>query len=560
MRKTAFWLITLLATCCLSLGTVFAQPLPHPTVEVLVNRDGVNVRLFPAIGAEVVGFVNAGWTTMADGRSADNEWVRIDFNGQEGWLGVAVINVFGDMNVLPVADPRTIPYGGFESPRSGPSNATSAITGRLALSGLRLRAGPSTAYPVLANPLRYSVFPLLGRTANNAWLQVNFEGTLGWVATQWVEIQGGHSVAELPIDGVVASAPPTSTDTEENYIATLRLMLDRINIAQESLDAIRATWTTVAIGQRAACTPFPARPSDINIANPLLAAFYPTLNPLQTDFNVAMGNVRLAIDLWIEACSQRQLGNGVIGQATVEGALNAIQVADGQFTDLRRRLNELIPPLLQVGPDQCLFTFQGKSDVLQRIRIGEVVLGSLTPRKTSIGYCFDATAGQSLRIEGLRLKGNIQLLMAVSPFDNPSSFMGVGRGVTSDPLLTLGPITISTNGLYLLILSDISEDQTAPVSGDYALLLSNIAGATVTGPGLSIDPATGQLVVNPVIFTPTQSVLPTPGSGVACPSTAFTCSQLFSCAEAQACLAAGNFTLDADNDGVPCEENLCTGG
>ncbi len=559
MRKTVFWFMTLLLAWSLSISTVLAQPLPRPTVEILVNRDGVNIRLFPAIGADVVGFVNAGWVTLADARSPDNEWVRVDFNGQEGWIGVAVINIFGDLGTLPVADPRTIPYGGFDSPRSGPSNANSDISGYLALSGLRLRAGPSTAYPVLANPPRYSVFPLLGRTANNAWLQVNFEGTLGWVVTQWVEIQGGRSVVELPIDGVVASAPPASTDTNENYLATLRLMLERINIAQESLDAIRATWTTVALGQRVACTPFPPRPSDINIANPLLAAYYPTLNPLQNDFNIAMANVRLAIDLWIEACSQRTLNtNAVVGEATVQGALNAIQISDGQFADLRRRLNELIPPILEVGPDQCLFTFQNQTDILQRIHIGEVITDSLTPRNTSTGYCFDAAVGQSLRFEVLQLKGNIRPLLAISPFDNPTNFLAVGRG-TSEPLLTVAPVTVTVNGLYILILSDISEDQPDPVSGEYALLISNIAGALVSGPGLSIDPATGQLVVNPVTFIPT-SVAPTPGSGVACPSTAFTCQQLFSCAEAQACLAAGNFSLDADADNIPCEENLCTGG
>jgi uncharacterized protein YraI len=181
MRKTAFWLIILLLAV-LSLNTVAAQPLPQPNVTILVNRDGVNVRVMPAIGAEVLGFVQAGNTFPATGRSPDNEWVRIDFNGQEAWIGLAVLNVFGDLNSLPVADPRTIPYGGFESPRSGSSSATSPIMARLPQSGIRLRAGPATAYPVLANAPRYAIFSLLGRTLNNTWVQINYEGTLGWVA------------------------------------------------------------------------------------------------------------------------------------------------------------------------------------------------------------------------------------------------------------------------------------------------------------------------------------------------------------------------------------------
>ena len=65
--------------------------------------------------------------------------------------------------------------GGFLG--SGKTTAIVQACKLLAESGLRLRAGPSTAYPVLANPLRYTVFPVLGRTANNAWLQVNFNGT-----------------------------------------------------------------------------------------------------------------------------------------------------------------------------------------------------------------------------------------------------------------------------------------------------------------------------------------------------------------------------------------------
>jgi len=555
MRKTALWLMTSLVSLCLSLGTVSAQQLPQTSITILVNRDGVNVRVAPALGADVLGFVSAGWTAPANGRSPDNQWVRIDFNGQEGWIGLAVINVFGDLNSLPIADPRTIPYGGFESPRSGTTSATSGISGRLALSGLRLRAGPGPAYPVLANPLRFTVFSLLGRTANNAWLQVNFNGTLGWVATQWVEIQGGAAITDLPIDGIVADAPPQSDDTRENYMGTLRLMLARIELAQPSLDSIRGTWTTVALGQRSACQNFPARPSDMNIANPLLAAFYPTLNPLMLDFNTAMSNVRLAIDLWIEACGQPQPANGVIGQATVQGALNVIQTADGQFADLRRRLNDLIPPEVQLGADECLFTFQEQFDVLKIITKGQLVLDSFDQRKSATGYCIDANAGDALRIEVLKVTGNLEPFVSFSPLDNPTQFLAVGRGISGQNLLTVGPILISNTGRYLIVLSDASE---TPGPSSYALLVTNIAGVTLIGPGLGIDPTTGQVVVNPVqavsTAIPGLTITATPFGTTTCPSTGFTCSQLFTCQEAHACLQAGNFSLDADNDGIPCEE------
>src|SRR5690606_36292016 len=70
MRRTAFWFVIVLMA--LASGLVSAQ---SGGAEILVNRDGVNVRLYPAIGAEVLGFVQAGWRAPATGRSPDNQWI-----------------------------------------------------------------------------------------------------------------------------------------------------------------------------------------------------------------------------------------------------------------------------------------------------------------------------------------------------------------------------------------------------------------------------------------------------------------------------------------------------
>ncbi len=562
MRKVVFWLIVLSTTLCLSVGAVFAQPIPPGSVQFVVNRDNVNVRMSPALGAELAGIVNAGYATVANGRSPDNQWLRIDFQGQEAWIGVPVITVLvGDIAALPVGDPRSIPYGGFESPRSGPSDANSPVSGRLANSGLRLRAGPSTAYPVLANPLRYSVFPVTGRTSNNAWLQINFEGTLGWVTAGFVEIQNGANILSLPIDGVVASEAPQSEDTKDNYYGILQLMLDRINISQTALDSIRGTWTTVALGERSACQNFPPRPTDINIPNPILAAFNQTLEPLRVDFNSAMSQLRLAIDLWIEACGQPQPPNGVVGQATVIGALNAVQAADTLFADLRRRLTALIPKFNLQG-DECLFTYKEQFDILKIIGQGQLVRDQLDPRKTVTGYCFDAVAGEAIRVELAEVKGNLSPLISISPFDNPTNFLGVGRNLLGEKVITVGPINITTTGRYLLVIADEQENRIDALNSDFALLITNIAGQAVINPGLGFDPVTNLLVVNPPVTTPvTTEVTPVSGTGtVVCPSLAFTCVQL-TCSQAAACLAAGNFSLDTNNNGIACDDSaLCAPG
>ncbi len=578
MRRPAFWLTFVLAILCLSVGVAFAQQLPTTSgVTVLVNRDGVNVRLIPALGAEVIGFVNAGYTADALARSPDNEWVRVSFNGEEGWIGLAVLTVLaGDVNSLPVRDPRTMPYGGFESPRAGLSSATSPVQGELPDNGVRVRAGPSRAYPILANAPRRTVFPLLGRTVNNSWFQVNYLGTLGWVTAQEVVIQGAVDVNQLPVDGIVAEAPPMSNATAEDYLGTLRLLRDRINLAQPSLDAIRGLWTNVAIGGQPTCGSFPARPTGYNVPNPLLAVFFDTLNPVQLQFNDAMANVRGAIDLFIDLCSR-----GSVEEAIVRQALDMVNRADVQFAELRRRLTELIPPDEGVGPDECLFVFDTAFDILKLLQLGRIYVDHFTPDDTLTGYCFDATQGQSLTISAVTLTGNTSLFMAVSPFDNPTNFLAVQTGsVQRVPVQMV--LTAPATGRYLLIVSDVGgqfQTRAEPPFGDFAVLV-NPVGATAD-PAQAIDLATGQPAtgydVTPILGVstafPTPGFVMTPGVGVTpgvstpvpqlvpdvvfCPGLNLTCNQL-TCEQAAACLAAGNFTLDPDNDMIPCEEQGCT--
>jgi hypothetical protein len=53
-------------------------------------------------------------------------------------------------------------------------------------------------------------------------------------------------------------------------------------------------------------------------------------------------------------------------------------------------------------------------------------------------------------------------------------------------------------------------------------------------------------------LTLTPSETPSPFPTVACPGLNYTCEEL-TCLEAEACLAAGNTSLDANHDGIPCQ-------
>jgi len=157
----------------------------------------------------------------------------------------------------------------------------------------------------------------------------------------------------------------------------------------------------------------------------------------------------------------------------------------------------------------------------------------------------------------------------ISSFANPASFIATGRLTADSSYLGITNITIPETGQYLIVLNDFGNDTRPLPSGDLALLLTNTTGFTTNlAPGLTLDEATGQVVVSPIL----EPVIATGAEGgdsasqivqpaVTCPSALFTCSQLSSCDQARACLfTAGNLSLDPDGDGIPCEENLCVSG
>ena len=544
-KKRLFCLGLLLIVLTMSLGSSL---LAQTGVDAVVVSDFANVRIVPAIGAEVITTVPAGYLfENVNGRSADNEWLRVDFNGGEGWVHTAILTVVaGSMYTLPIADPRSIPYGGWEAPRSGITSATSERTATL-LNGLHVRAGPSTGYPILAEAFINTVVPLLGRTASNAWVQVNFQGTLGWISSRYLQLSIGTVISDLPIDGIIADGPVIGDPTGEDYIETLRFMLARVDLAQPSLDTIRAYWTDAALKERAVCRQYPARPTPYNIPRALLASHYIQLNALGILFNDAMANVTTAINAFINICEQPGIYNPVGRPQAIE-ALDVVALADTQFAELRRRINELLPAPVDIGAGECIFTFAGQTTVLPMLPIGQVITDSFAPDRWVSGYCFEAFEGQPLVFETLQLgNSNVVQMLAVSPIDNPTNFTVTGQGYADSPSTVVGPVFMPITGRYILILYHTGEE--APL-GDFGVLIHEPFEGIFTGV-LYADPITGQPIIS---LAPVAT--PIPGT-VACPSLTFTCEQLPDCTTALACLTAGNFSLDPDADGIPCEGTLC---
>ncbi len=80
------------------------QPLP---AEVTVRRgDLVNVRNGPGVGFGILGRMAGGQRASILGKSDDDQWWQIDYEGQSGWISARYVKAMGDVASVPtVAQP-----------------------------------------------------------------------------------------------------------------------------------------------------------------------------------------------------------------------------------------------------------------------------------------------------------------------------------------------------------------------------------------------------------------------------------------------------------------------
>ncbi len=176
----------------------------------------VNVRSGPGTQYTIIGKLNAGDRFDVTGRLENSEWVRVNFNGAEGWVSASVINVTGDLATAPVAE-----AGENASTGSSGQGVQSGVTGDVVVItrfNTNLRAAPTINSDRLA-VIPFNVeLPLTGRNAGNNWVQVDYNGTIGWVSSGLLEFRQGN-IASLPVIGddgnPVEAAQPQPEGTDE---------------------------------------------------------------------------------------------------------------------------------------------------------------------------------------------------------------------------------------------------------------------------------------------------------------------------------------------------------
>jgi N-acetylmuramoyl-L-alanine amidase len=200
-------------------------PLPTatPQITLTVGADGANVRSGPGTFYDQLGRLDPGGTAVVTGRY--DKWLRIDFNGADGWVANWIVTV-SDIDSVPQVEPPSETEGEEEPTAEAPTEEATqeptaeptaaapgtAVTATLTagVDGANVRTGPGTEYERIGRLEPGDTAVITGKYER--WFQIDYNGTPAWVANWVVEATGAENVPEVeppaPESGSEVTATP----------------------------------------------------------------------------------------------------------------------------------------------------------------------------------------------------------------------------------------------------------------------------------------------------------------------------------------------------------------
>jgi anionic cell wall polymer biosynthesis LytR-Cps2A-Psr (LCP) family protein/uncharacterized protein YraI len=142
--------------------------------------DLVNVRSGPDVRYPVIGQLAQEESAPLTGKTDDGQWWQIDFSGKVGWVATEFVQVNGDSSGVPNVNATPI---------------TQAIVPPRDV--VNVRRGPGVNYRVITRLSAGQSALIIGKSDDAKWLQVRIRNSAGWVATQYVRVQG--DLASVPV-------------------------------------------------------------------------------------------------------------------------------------------------------------------------------------------------------------------------------------------------------------------------------------------------------------------------------------------------------------------------
>lgn len=170
------------------------------TTDLFVTSEyfRVNVRSGPATIYTTIGTLTFADSVDMTGKNTEEaDWLRVNFNGQEGWVFANVVEVTGDLETVPVVE-ASAPVIITDIPLTEEIELDIGDVVVTTLYNTNLRSTFSTDADVLEIvPFDTSLLPE-GRTDDNNWLMVTVEDQPGWIYAPILFFASGD-VETLPV-------------------------------------------------------------------------------------------------------------------------------------------------------------------------------------------------------------------------------------------------------------------------------------------------------------------------------------------------------------------------
>ncbi|MBL8099160.1 MAG: SH3 domain-containing protein [Anaerolineales bacterium] len=165
-------------------------PSPIPTNAPIqgTTTTQVNVRAETNTASESLGVISAFSLIQIIGKESTGNWVQVIYENSVGWVRAEFVQVdlSAEIKVVGLA--------------SGLPVERSAVV----ISGINVRSGAGTQFESIGILTQKDVVPITGKSESGAWVQIQFTGKTGWVASEFLQIE---NIEEVPVIGAVENAP-----------------------------------------------------------------------------------------------------------------------------------------------------------------------------------------------------------------------------------------------------------------------------------------------------------------------------------------------------------------
>lgn len=167
-------------------------PIPPGSQTATVIRASIlRAHSAPYIGSPTVARLLRGQTYRVIGRDPDARWFLLQLSATQAWVWGYYVFVSGNEFNAPVSSSYTT--------AGNPAASARVVIQTNAV--LRLHPTPDYNSPQTGRVTWGEILPVIGRTADNVWLQVVFRGdTIGWIVSSYADILEGN-LSEVPVTG-----------------------------------------------------------------------------------------------------------------------------------------------------------------------------------------------------------------------------------------------------------------------------------------------------------------------------------------------------------------------